>query len=81
MEQKRYLIELKYENGRRKLLLDETYMCMPSRESVEAFAQKRVHKLNHDFVSSLVGKIAGFEIYECKAQVGADTIRPKEDKI
>ena len=62
-----YVIEFIYEDGRRKLFLDEQYMRMRSRESVETFARQKMKKFNHEAVSRIVGRIKGFEVYACKA--------------
>lgn len=66
MEQgeKLYIIRFIYESGRRQLLLDEEYMHLRSLEQVEAYAAQKMKKLNLDFVSSIVGHISGYEIFE-----------------
>ncbi|MBQ6380782.1 MAG: hypothetical protein IJJ41_04165 [Clostridia bacterium] len=59
-----YLINFIYESGKEMLLLDRDYLQLPTLEAVQAFAEKRMKRYNGDYVSSIVGKIARYEILQ-----------------
>lgn len=77
--EKVYLICFTYENGKRQLLLDPEYMHLPSREQVNVYARQKMQKLNHAYVSSVVGKITAYTVFEgfpvCSAGARGEQIR------
>ena len=61
-----YIIKLYYDDGKEQLLLNTEYMHLRSLEKVKAYAAAKVRRLNRAFVSSIVGSIVRYEIFEAE---------------
>ena len=61
-----YIIKLYYDDGKEQLLLNTEYMHLRSLEKVKASAAATVRRLNRAFVSSIIGSIVRYEIFEAE---------------